>query len=209
MFGRLNEAKRAKAVSLMNNMVHEIAKTLIAWSTDKEFFQTPKKPYIDELYILSTGAIYSPYIEWRKKRQDAFEDILLSSTNVYSDVYENYGGDGSEWRMKCSASSAGGLLSSIGNLVDERFREYSIAANDQLANVNAEIKKSRGQSDLSSELFARMNATTPFNDLVIRRLFDVDPNDRDQSTGYRSFSGQVMQFLGKRSDVFVQYLKQL
>jgi hypothetical protein len=209
MFGRLNEAKRAKAVDLMTNMVHEIAKTLIAWSTEKEFFQTPKKPYVDELYILSTGAIYSPYIEWRKKRQDAFEDILLSSTNVYSDVYEKYGGDGSEWPMKCSASSAGDLLSSIGNLVDERYREFSISANQQLANIDSEIRKSRRNNDFDPEMTGRLNAAHPFNDLVIQRLFDVDPNDRDQSNGYRQFSGQVMQFLGKRSDVFVQYLKRL
>ena len=82
MFGRLNEAKRAKAVSLMDEMVNFIAKMLITWSSKEEFFITPKKPFVDELYILSSMAKYLPHISWRKKRQDAWEDVLLSS-NIF------------------------------------------------------------------------------------------------------------------------------
>lgn len=210
MFGRLSEAKRARAVDLMNEMVHDIAKTLVAWSTEKEFFQTPTKPYIDELYIVSSVAIYLPYTVWRKGRQDAHEDVLLSLCNVYSEVYRKYGGEGSLWPMKGHAHSEGDLLVSIGNVIDERFKEYTIAGSDQSAGIIAEMKKSQHESDLLfREVKARMNAASPFDHLVIRRLFDVDPNDQNVRKEYNGFAGQTKQFLEKRAHVFVQYLNRL
>ena len=210
MFGRLNEAKRAKAVSLMDEMVNEIAKIFIAWSSEEEFFLTPTKPYVDELYILSSMAIYLPYISWRKKRQDAWEDVLLSTTNIYSDVFEKYGSD---WPFRTNANNPGELLGAIGDIVDGRFTEYEIALHHELVNEEAQFKKWHHETGSgTSEMDRRMGsigAEKPFADLVIRCLFDVDPNNRDESDDYRGFAFQVRSLMSKRADVFVQSLKRL
>jgi len=210
MFGRLSEAKRAKAVDLMDEMVNFIARMFITWSTDKEFFLTPTKPYVDEVFILSSVAIYLPYVSWRKKRPDAWEDVLLSSSNIYSDVFEKYG---SEWPFRTKANNPGELMVGVGDIVDERFKEYEIAWHDELVNKEAELKKHRhkhgGGGDWIDDAIGTMGAELPFADLVIRRLFDVDPNNKDESDDYRGFAYQVVPLMSKRGDVFMQYLKRL
>ena len=208
MFGRLNEAKRAKAVSLMDEMVNFIAKMFITWSSEKEFFLTPTKPYIDELYMLSSMAIYLPYVSWRKNRPDAWEDVLQSSANIYPEIFEEYGSD---WPFRIEAKNPSELIVGIGDIIDGRFKEYEIAWHHELVNVEAEMVKARHESggDIGSDMLARTMAERPFADMVIRHLFDVDPNNSKESDGYRGFAFQVMSLMTKRGDVFLQSLKRL
>lgn len=207
MFGRLNEEKRAKAVDLMDGMIHEIARIFMSWSTSRESFLTPTKPYIDELYVLSSMAIYSPYISWRKKRPDAHEDVILSVTNIYSDVFEKFRSD---WPFKSIANDYGDFIGDIGDLMDTRFKEYEIALHHELVNIEAEKVKARHESgDGYSDILAASMADQPFKELVCRRLFDVDFNDIDESRDYSGFVFQVLPLMSKRGDVFIQYLKRL
>jgi len=209
MFGRLNEEKRAKAVDLMNEMIHEMAGILMFWSTDKNTFLTPTKPYLDELYVLSSMAIVLPYLSWRKKRQDAYEDVVLASHNIYSEVFEKHISD---WPFKVDTNNKGEFIGAIGDLMDLRFKEYEIAVHDQLVNIEAEVKKYRhshgGYSDMD-ELMGASMAEHPFRDLVIRHVFDVDPMNRDKSADYGQWASQVLSLMSKRGDVFTQYLKRL
>ena len=213
MFGRLSEEKRVEAIALICETTDNLAELFINWTSNEDWDPnftclTPKKAYMDELYILCSMPTCLPYLAWRKKRPDAYEDVSVFLEHTFSTIHEKYGSD---WPFRIKTENPSTSLPTFIDLMDERLKEYEIAWHDELVNREAEIRKSRyklgGSHD--GDLLASAMANTPFKDLVILRLYDVASDEENAGIEYGGFGYQVMPAMTKQGDTFLHNLKRI
>jgi hypothetical protein len=213
MFGRLNDQKRSTAVRWMRELTETTADILIYWSTGTGafIFTTPKKPYIDELYVLISVTTAFPYLGWRKGRADAYEDLKTYYDQTFSDVYKKYKAD---WPFRITVDGEKLFLDSVYELVDKRVKQYEAAWHDEIVNLSAEFQKwSHSHSGAGNPeadwVIGTLMAERPFAKLAVRILFDVDGEDKDVMDKYIGFGLQIMPLLSDRGETLMKNLKRL
>ena len=199
MFGRLNKKKRELAIRFLEDRIEKTAEFVVWLAIEEE--RTPTRPYIDEVYLFSYLFIAHAYLGWRKNRPDAYEDLRFVFDSVFSKTYAN---QDTPCPKKSKANSEQEYLDEILDLVDGRMEEYLNAMDQELAGI-ASSKKDLGGSfgaggGIGRDIMAAVMAGTPFLDLVVQRIFDLDPNDEEIESSYRAVGAQLLLRVSKDTD---------
>lgn len=177
VFGRLSQEKRDMVVVMMVDKINRSVRQLIFY-TSEEQYNTPKKPYVDELYILCFAFFSTHYVKWRRERQDAYEDTNLVFSFMCDEAIKHFKGD---FPFQANPETADDLREAIGGeVLGKRVLDYLFAFQQLTSNIDTGRKwvgeNMPGLSGGAGEAMAGAMATklvgNPFLDLVTERVFD-------------------------------------
>jgi hypothetical protein len=175
VFGRLSAKKRPQAVAILVEVIQSTSKFFIHFSVNHE----KTEPYLDEVYLLAFVFSGNTYLNWRRKRLEAFEDMEKVFHIVFTDVYQSKYKD---LPLKSGAQNETEFLEQMLDLRDTRTEEYLEALrieHESFQKAKRELLRTDGDQGITTELLASANSVSPFKDLVTERVFDVKPKQEN------------------------------
>jgi len=202
MFGRLSEKKKKAAINLMVETTETLSRTLIIWATGE--FKTPKKPFIDDLYLFCSAMLSSNYLAWRKLKSDAYIDIKRFVDLIFAHVFQEHK-ENSPFRSE--KQNLDDFLAEIHTRMDGNILKIEAALRNEVNNIAVELGKYRRAAGASTDphmqyMHALTTAEHPFKEAIIQNLFDIDQRDEKTLGDYDNFASQASSLLIRYDDIF-------
>jgi len=202
MFGRLSEKKKKAAINLMVETTETLSRTLIIWAAGE--FKTPKKPYIDDLYLFCSAMPSNNYLVWRKMKSDAHFDIKKFIELIFTHVFQEHK-EKSPFRSETQYLDD--FLAEIHARMDGNILKIETALRDEVNNIAAALGKYRLEEGSSNDphmqyMHALTTAEHPFKEAIIENLFDIGLGDEKTLGDYDNFASQASSLLIRYDDIF-------